>query len=501
MQDSTYILEMNNISKAFPGSKALDDVTMRVHKGEVLALVGENGAGKSTLIKILAGAYTKDSGEIILEGKPVSINTPIEGNNLGIAVIYQELSLFQDMTAIENMFVGKWLRNKSGFVDWKGMREHVEKVFEEYSLHVPIDVPVKELSVAECQMIEIIRAVSFGAKIIVMDEPTSSLSDKEVSILFEMIKELKNKGVTIIYISHRLEELFVVCDRILVLKDGRNSGEFLTKEVTKDNIITAMIGRKLENYYPSRQDYVQNDEVLLKVENMSFGAKVKDVSFDVHKGEILGFAGLVGAGRTELMRSIFKAEQKTSGKVYVEGDLKKIKCPKDAIKAGIAFATEDRKNEGLILMSSITHNITIANLSSISNKAGILNLRKENKLVSDLKEKLNIKAPTINKIVYELSGGNQQKVVVAKWLNTNAKVYIFDEPTRGVDVGAKAEIYQLLDAVARDGNAVIVVSSELPEVLGVCDRILVINEGRITGEFDRASATEEKIMNAAVGGD
>ena len=358
--------------------------------------------------------------------------------------------MFQDMTAIENMFVGKWLRNKSGFVDWKGMREHVEKVFEEYSLHVPIDVPVKELSVAECQMIEIIRAVSFGAKIIVMDEPTSSLSDKEVSILFEMIKELKNKGVTIIYISHRLEELFVVCDRILVLKDGRNSGEFLTKEVTKDNIITAMIGRKLENYYPSRQDYVQNDEVLLKVENMSFGAKVKDVSFDVHKGEILGFAGLVGAGRTELMRSIFKAEQKTSGKVYVEGDLKKIKCPKDAIKAGIAFATEDRKNEGLILMSSIAHNITIANLSSISNKAGILNLRKENKLVSDLKEKLNIKAPTINKIVYELSGGNQQKVVVAKWLNTNAKVYIFDEPTRGVDVGAKAEIYQLLDAVARD---------------------------------------------------
>lgn len=501
MRDSTYILEMKNISKAFLGTQALRDVTICVHKGEVHALVGENGAGKSTLIKILTGAYIKDSGDIVIEGKTVSINTPHEANKLGIAVIYQELSLIREMTAIENMFVGKWIRGKSGFLDWKAMRKQTINIFKDYSLeNLHINVPAKELSVAECQMIEIIRAVSSGARIIVMDEPTSSLSDKEVTVLFRIIKDLKSRGITIIYITHRLDELFIVCDRVSVLKDGRNSGEFLINEVTKDNIITAMIGRKLENYYPSREDYIPSNKVMLKVENMSFGTKVKDISFGAYKGEILGFAGLVGAGRTELMRSIFKAEHKSAGKVYIESKLKKIKCPKDAIKAGIAFATEDRKNEGLIEMSSVSHNVTLANMSCISNKFGILNLIKESKLVTRLKEKLNIRTPSINKVVRELSGGNQQKVVVAKWLNTNAKVYIFDEPTRGVDVGAKAEIYQLLDNVAREGNAVIIVSSELPEILGLCDRILVIHEGRIVGEYNRNNATEERIMKAAVGG-
>lgn len=499
MQEYVPVLEMKNISKAFPGSKALDDVSICVHKGEVHALVGENGAGKSTLMKILAGAYTKDSGSIILEGTEVTIRTPLEANQLGIAIIYQELSLIKEMTAVENMFVGKWLRTRYGLLDWKAMKKQTEDIFKKFSLNVPINISVKGLSVADCQMIEIVRAVSSGAKIIIMDEPTSSLSDKEVSILFQMIKELQSQGIIVIYISHRLEELFVVCNRISVLKDGRNSGEFLIEDVTKDDIITAMIGRKIENYYPTRAGYVQSDQIVMQVENMTLDNKVKGISFQVRKGEILGFAGLVGAGRTELMRSIFKADLKSSGKVYVNGELKKIKQPKDAIKAGIAFTTEDRK-EGLIAIASISQNVTIANLNSISKGLGILDLIKEKKVVNEFKEKLNIRTPSINKIVKELSGGNQQKVVLAKWLNTNAKVYIFDEPTRGVDVGAKAEIYQLLDKVAREGNAVIMVSSELPEILGVCDRILVVSDGTITAEFSREDATEKKIMKAAVGG-
>ena len=500
MQESKPILELINITKTFPGVKALSNVTLRVNQGDTLGLVGENGAGKSTLMKILTGVYPMDSGEIILEGNPVKINNPLDASNKGIAIIYQELSLIRQLNAVENMYLGKWKRNKFGSIDWKSMRDDVKKILSEFGLDIKVDVPTRELSVAQCQMIEIIRAVSSGAKIIVMDEPTSSLTNKEVDLLFQMIKDLHKRGITIIYISHRLEELFHVCNRVCVLKDGCNSGEFDIQNVTMNKIITAMIGRTLESYYPSRPNYVQNKEVILHTENVCLDTRVKGVGFDVHKGEILGFAGLVGAGRTEIMRSIFKAEKFSTGDVYVNEKLIKIKRPADAIKAGIAFATEDRKNEGLILVSPVSHNVTLANLNGVSNKAGVISLKKENVQAEEYRKRLTIRTPSVTKKAGELSGGNQQKVVVAKWLNTNAKVFIFDEPTRGIDVGSKAEIYQLMVDVADAGNAVIMVSSELPEILGVSDRILVVHEGQITGEFTRKEATEEKIMQAAVGG-
>ena len=500
MDEGKVLLEMQHISKAFPGVQALDNVSIYALRGEVLALVGENGAGKSTLIKILAGAYKMDSGDVILDGEKVVIGNPLEAHDKGIQVIYQELSLLRDMTPVENMFVGKWIINGIGMIDWAAMNAHVKEVFNEFGLKVPLDVPCGKLSVAECQMIEIIRGISSGAKIIVMDEPTSSLSTKEVKVLFSMIRSLKARGITVIYISHRLEELFNICDRVYVMKDGKNSGEFVVGDVTKDDIITAMIGRKLDSYYPSRDDIVQAPEIIFEVKNVCLDTRVKNVSFQVHRGEILGIAGLVGAGRTELMRSIFKAEPTAKGEIYIDGVLQNIKSPKNAIAAGIGFATEDRKNEGLIEIASIATNITIANLTSIEGIRGLINLQKEKRIVTELKDRLAIKSPSIRKVVKELSGGNQQKVVIAKWLNSNVKIYIFDEPTRGVDVGAKAEIYQLMDKVARAGNAVIMVSSELPEILGCCDRILVVSEGKITAEFMKCEATEEKIMKAAVGG-
>ncbi|MHB1315951.1 MAG: sugar ABC transporter ATP-binding protein [Christensenellales bacterium] len=500
MQENVPILELINITKTFPGVKALSNVTLRVNKGDTLGLVGENGAGKSTLMKILTGVYPMDSGEIILEGNPVKIHNPIDAASKGIAIIYQELSLIRQLNAVENMYLGVWKRNKLGLIDWKTMRQETKKVLNEFGMDFSVDVPVRQLSVAQCQMIEIIRAVSSGAKIIVMDEPTSSLTEKEVDLLFKMIKDLHSRNITVIYISHRLEELFHICNRVSVLKDGFNSGEFKIEEATMNKIITAMIGRTLDAYYPKRPGYVQNPEVVLKVDNVTLDNRVKGVSFEVHKGEILGFAGLVGAGRTEIMRSIFKAEKFATGDVYVNGKKVKIRQPSDAIKAGIAFSTEDRKNEGLILVFPVSHNVSMARIDRIANKIGLLNLKKENALAESYRNKLTIRTPSVSKRTMELSGGNQQKVVVAKWLNTDAKVYIFDEPTRGIDVATKAEIYQLMVDVAEAGNAVIMVSSELPEVLGVSDRIIVIHEGKITGEFTKAEATEEKVMHAAVGG-
>lgn len=500
MEERVPILELSMICKSFPGVKALNDVTLVVYPGDTLGLVGENGAGKSTLMKILSGVYTKDSGQISIEGQPVEMANPIDATNKGVAIIYQELSLIRQLTAVENMFLGKWMCTRYGLVDWKGMRRQVKQTFDDFGLDIPLDVPVGQLSVAQGQMIEIIRAVSSGAKIIVMDEPTSSLTSKEVDLLFRIIKDLHQRGITVIYISHRLEELFHICNRVCVLKDGCNSDEFTIEEASMDNIITAMIGRTLENYYPHRGGYRQSDEVMLRVEDMRLGDSVKGVSFQLYRGEILGFSGLVGAGRTELMRAIFKAEKNATGKVYVNGKQVNIRQPKDAIKAGIAFATEDRKHEGLVLVDSVSHNISLANIDRVSGKLGLLDLKKERELAEQYVKKLTIRTPSIHKNVGELSGGNQQKVVISKWLNTDAKIYIFDEPTRGIDVGSKAEIYQLMVDVAEQGNAVIMVSSELPEILGISDRILVVQDGRITGEFTRAEATEEKIMQAAVGG-
>ena len=500
MYTSKSVLDVKNIYKSFPGVQALADVSFVTYSHEVLGIVGENGAGKSTLMKILSGVHTMDSGQILIDGQEVTIRNPIEALDLGIAIIHQELSLIQQLTVVENMFIGKWESSKLGLIDWKKMKIAVKKIFSEFHIDIPVDSRVDELSTAQCQLIEIVRAVSSGAKIIIMDEPTSSLASNEVDLLFEMIKDLQNRGITIIYITHRLEELFHICSRIYVLKDGRNSGEFNIEHVTTDEIINAMIGRDLSTFYPTRSDYHTSEEVVLEVQDLCLDTRVHNVNFKAYKGEILGFSGLVGSGRTEIMRSIFKAEPFSSGKIILFGKHIKIKDPEDAINAGIVYASEDRKREGLVLTSPVSHNITLADLDGISNHAGILDLKKEVKISENYVNKLKIRTESVEKIVKDLSGGNQQKIVLAKWLNTDAEVFIFDEPTKGIDVAAKSEIYELMVNLADAGKAVIFVSSEMPEILGVSDRILVICEGRISGEFYRTEATEDLLMKAAIGG-
>ena len=493
------ILEMKNVTKQFPGVIALKDVSLTAYPGECLALVGENGAGKSTLMKILSGAYSMDEGSIIFDGADLNIKNPVYAIEKGIGIVYQELSLIRQFTTVENLFLGRWKKDKAGFVDWNGMQSQVKSFYDEMDLQFNINVPVRELSIAQCQLIEITRAIFLNSKLIIMDEPTSSLTNREVDVLFRLINDLKEKGVTIIYISHRLEEVLEVCDRIVVLKDGKKSSEFIAADTNKDELARAMVGREISSYYPEK-DYIPGEEVLFEVRNVRWGDYVRDISFQLKKGEILGFSGLVGSGRTETMRAIFKADVDTSGEIYLEGKKIEIRVPEDAIAKGIAFATEDRKHQGLVQNLSIAMNTTLSNFKSIASLAGVLNLKKEFDISEKYRKDLNIKSPTVKKKVGELSGGNQQKVVIAKWLNTESKVFIFDEPTRGIDVGAKAEIYKIMCELAKQGNGVIMVSSELPEILGVSDRVLVIHEGKITAEFVTKDTNEEEIMLAAVGG-
>ena len=493
------ILEVKNICKSFPGVKALDNVSLEVYPGECLALIGENGAGKSTLMKILSGAYEKDSGEIYFQGELLNIKNPAEASQKGIGIIYQELSLVRQFTAVENLFLGRWKKDKANTVDWKGMKREVKEFYNSIHLEFDLDVPVRELSIAQNQLIEITRAVFLNSKVIIMDEPSSSLTKNEVKILFRLIRDLKAKGVAVIYISHKLEELFEIGDRIHVMKDGCNAGEFKMDEVDRDKLVRAMVGRDLEKYYPEKT-HTPSDKVVMEVKNINWRDRVKGVSFKVHAGEILGFSGLVGSGRTETMRAIFKAETDAKGQVFIDGEEVKIKSPADAIKAGIAFVTEDRRYQGLVLPLNIANNITLSNMKSFANKLGVLRLKKESEIAEKYKKSLNIRTPNIKKKVSELSGGNQQKVVIAKWMNTDVRVIIFDEPTRGIDVGAKAEIYQLMSDLAAEGAAIIMISSELPEILGVSDRVIVMYDGMIKGEFNIDEANEEKIMAAAIGG-
>ena len=495
--ENTPILEFKHIHKAFSGVTVLDDINLSVAKGEVHALIGENGAGKSTLMKILSGAYTKDSGEIYLEGESVEVKNPLHARELGVSIIYQELSLVTQLTAEENLFLG-YLPKKGGCVDWKKVSSEARRVFDLVNLDIDTKTPTRKLSAAQKQLVELARSIIHNSKIVIMDEPTSSLTNKEVESLFKIIRAMKERGITIIYISHKLEELFEICDSVTVLKDGKVSGVARLSEITKADLIRMMVGRDIDDYYPTR---VYNPgEVLLEVRHMNNGNRVKDVSFSVRRGEILGFSGLVGAGRTETMRCIFGADKMDSGEVLIKGKSVTIKNPHQAIKQGIAFATEDRKTQGLVLCLSVGHNTTLASLNTISNKYGILNSSKEIRLVNEYIEKLKTKTEGFEQRVVNLSGGNQQKVVVAKWLNSGADIYIFDEPTRGIDVSAKAEIYKLMSNLADEGAAVIMVSSELPEILGVSDRIIIMHEGSIAGEILKKDATEEKIMTYAFGG-
>lgn len=493
------ILEFKKVCKSFGEVKVLKEIDLSIEQGEVFALMGENGAGKSTLMKILSGAYSRDSGEVYLNGSHVNITNPSQALDYGISIIYQELSVIPTLTVVENIFLGRLLKKKNGLLDWPEMQRQSLDAIKQVNLNISPNTVLSDLSVAQRQLIEIARAVSLKAKVVIMDEPTSSLSENEIRMLFQIIDSLKKQGVTIIYISHKLEEIMEICDRIAVLKDGSVTGISYIKDTDKDQIVNWMVGRNIEDYYPKRKPYTRSQDPVLKVEHFSDGKVVKDVNFEAHGGEILGIYGLVGSGRTETMRAIFGADKLQSGNLYLNGEQINIRSPQDAIEHGIVLCTEDRRHEGLISIFSIKTNVTLANFSSMSKK-GFINHKTESSIAEHYVDAMKIKAAGIQTQVQFLSGGNQQKVVIGKWLNTHSDIYIFDEPTRGVDVGAKVDIYQLMIDLADAGKTVIMVSSELPEILGVSDRIMVMCEGEITYTCQNIDITEEHLIKYAIQG-
>lgn len=492
---SEYAIEMIDITKIFPGIVANDHVTLRLKKGEIHALLGENGAGKSTLMKILSGAYTATSGEIWVDGKKISAPTPKAMIDNGIALIYQELMLAPHLTVGENMYLGA-LPKKKGVVDWKQVEKNVERVSEQLSFELRADQKLSEMTLAERQMVEIGKALTRNARMLVLDEPSAVLGDEELKGMFQVLRKLAAQGVGIVYISHRLNEIFEITDHVTILKDGRHVGDFKTSELTTDILIEHMVGRKLEDIYPKRSS--RFGDVSLRVDGLNRGKKVVDVSFEAREGEILGFAGLVGAGRTEVLRAIVGADKADSGQIKIYGRPVKIRNCADAIQNGLALLTEERKSDGLFMQQKVKFNISIAKLQKFL-KHHMLQLQTEEKQCMDLVKSLDIRPANIHQTVKNLSGGNQQKVVFGRWLNAESRILLIDEPTRGVDVGAKSEIYKLIADLADNGATVIVVSSELPKVLGICDRILVMRSGKITGNIERKDATEELIMKYATG--
>lgn len=498
MENSKPLLEMINISKSFFGVKALQNINIQAYAGKVLALIGENGAGKSTLMKILCGVYKKDEGKILIEGKEVNITGVKEAENLGITIIHQELSLLSNMSVYENIFLAN--EKVSGIFKRlnKGeMKKQSIEMLKRIGCSIEPDIKVGKISVGEMQMIEIIKAVSKHSRIIIMDEPTTALTDIETQKLFEVIRKLKSEGIAIIYISHRLDEIFHISDYVTVLRDGKHIGSTRVLDVTKDELISMMVGRELKEQFPYRKS--EPGDVVLKVENLNWKNKVKNVSFEVKSGEILGFSGLMGSGRTETAKLIFGEYKKFSGSIFIDGKKVSINSPKDAIKNGIAYLSEDRKKEGLVLQMSVGENMSLCNLKKYEKAAFKINKKYEYSHVSEYINKLLIKTTGFNQKVKNLSGGNQQKVVIAKWVMLSPKVLIVDEPTRGIDVGAKKEIYDVLNDLKKMGKAIILISSDMPEIVGICDRVIVMHEGIITGKLKREDASQENIMKYAVG--
>jgi ribose transport system ATP-binding protein len=488
------LLEMKGIGKTFPGVKALQGVSLTVREGQVHALLGENGAGKSTLIKILSGAYTKDEGQIFFEGKPVEIRAPQDAQALGISTIYQEFNLARDLTIAENIFLGH-LPKKGFAVDWDKVKAGSREILNTLGVDLPVDTMVSTLSVAEQQLVEIAKSLNRQTRILIMDEPSAVLGEKDLDKLFQVVRSLQARGIGIIYISHRLKEIFELADEVTVLKDGRYIDTKLVSEVTMDDLVKLMIGRDLKDVYPKRDP--APGEVLLEVNNISRSKLVHDVSFKLHAGEIVGFAGITGSGRTELVRTIFGADP-FRGEMKVMGKPYRPHSPAEAIKHGIALVTEDRKAQGLLLKQSVAINTTVSGLSRLT-RFGIIQLGRERALVKKMIQELSIKTPGPNFIVVNMSGGNQQKVILARWLSVGTKILIMDEPTRGIDVGSKSEIYQIMHELTKQGVGVIMISSELPEVLGMSDRIMVMRQGTIVKELSRAEASEEAVMKYAVG--
>jgi ABC-type sugar transport system ATPase subunit len=489
------LLEMRGIDKSFPGVHALRRVDLQLRAGEVVALLGENGAGKSTLIKTLGGAHRPDQGQILIDGRVVEIHSPHDAQRVGIAVIYQEFNLIPGLSAAENIFLGRE-QTRGGFVKRPSEKSQARQLFERLGVQMDPDVPCRRLTVAQQQIVEIAKALSLDSRIIVMDEPSATLTNQEVDRLFEVILELKSHGIGVIYISHRLEEIGRIADRVVVLRDGAGVGERTVSDVSRGELIEMMVGRELKDEFPPRQ--VQLGQPRFEVLNLNREPTVRNVSFSVRAGEILALTGLVGAGRTETARLIFGADRRASGEIRLDGRPLTIRHPRHAIRHGIGLLPEDRKLQGIILPHSVRENFGLPNLSWLAPR-GFVKRKQERDALAGYIDSLRIKVATAEQPARNLSGGNQQKVVLAKWLARNCEVLIFDEPTRGIDVGAKYEIYTLMNRLAAEGKCIIMVSSELPEVLGMADRILVMHEGRVTGEIDNvANATQEQIMQLAV---
>ncbi|MGI5849281.1 MAG: sugar ABC transporter ATP-binding protein [Christensenellales bacterium] len=496
MDNSTF-LEMNHISKSFFAIKALDDVHLSVRRGEVHALVGENGAGKSTLIKILGGIYKADSGEVSIEGKKIDINSINIAKHAGISIVHQELCLAANITVAENIFMGDIPKKAGCFVDSKKMINDAQAILDSYGLNLKPEDPIYKLTVAQQQMVEIAKAMSVDSKIVVLDEPTSSLTEREVAKLFEAIENMKSKGVAIIYISHRLEELEKIADRATILRDGKYIETCIMKEVTPEYLVKRMVGRELIDMFDKPNTQV--GDTVLKVKEVSVGEKVKEASFELKRGEILGFYGLVGSGRTELMQAVFGITKMKTGHVYLEGKPVTINNTREAIQYGISLVPEDRKLQGAILGQSMGYNITLSVLKKFI-KGFSVNRKTENQIIGQYSKKLDIKASSQEQLVRNLSGGNQQKVIVAKWLATEPKILIMDEPTRGIDVGAKKEVYKIMSQLVSEGVSIIMVSSELPEIINMSNRVLVMREGVLVGEVSKEDMTEENILLKATGG-
>ena len=487
--DNNYILTLKNITKEFPGVKALDDVTINIERGTIHGLVGENGAGKSTLIKVLAGIYQPNKGEIILDGKPCRFNSPIEARRAGISVVHQEIKLAEPLSVAENMFLGN-VQLKNGLVDWKGMRRRAREIVEDLGMDIDINAQVSSLTVAKKQIVEIMHAINNNSRILIMDEPSAVLTDRELEVMFRIVKQLRDKGITIIYISHRLDEIFGLCSNVSVLRDGRHIDTIPVASIDRQGLINMMVGREMGQEYPKEVGNVGG--TILEVKNLSRGI-LRDISFEVKSGEVFGISGLVGAGRTELARAILGIDKPESGEVYVRGKKVHYRTFADAIRDGLGLIPEDRKLQGLVQIMSVKRNTTLVNMKRVLH-AGVISSSLEEKLSKEYADKLHVVTPSMETEVQYLSGGNQQKVVIAKWLFQNSEILFLDEPTRGIDVGAKAEIYRLINRMAKEGKTIIMISSEMPELLGMCDRIMVMHAGHKMGELNAAEATQAKIM-------
>ena len=489
------ILTMKDIDKSFPGVHALDHVNFEVKRGEVHALMGENGAGKSTLMKVLTGIYQKDSGTITYKGKETEFHNTREAQDAGVVIVHQELNMIGDLTVAQNIFIGR--EPKKGIrVDDKKMIEDSRKLFQDLNIEIDPREKMSNLTVGKQQMCEIAKAISHKAEVIIFDEPSAALTEKEIADLFEIIRDLRKKGLGIVYISHRMDEIKTITDRVTVMRDGGYVGTLITKDSTKEDIINMMVGRVIYEDPKTESAVPEDAPVVLKVEHLNAGKMVQDVSFELHKGEILGFSGLMGAGRTETARALFGADPKESGDIYVNGEKVTINCPQDAVKCGIGYLSEDRKRYGVAVQKTVAENTTMATVHQFM-KGIFINRKKEAAVAQEYVDALATKTPSVDQLVVNLSGGNQQKVVIAKWLTRDSDILIFDEPTRGIDVGAKNEIYKLMSKLAAEGKSIIMISSEMTEILRMSDRIIVMCEGKVTGNIDISEATQEHIMNHA----